>query len=88
MSYWRSHWDRDEWVRVDEADELVFDNCSIEDLVTQIIERTENIKLLPKMYTRIQINDILTLIELRDYLNKVITEKWITQVKILRILGE
>lgn len=88
MSYWGSHWDRDEWVRVDEADELVFDNCSIEDLVTQIIERTENIKLLPKMYTRIQINDILTLIELRDYLNKVITEKWITQVKILRILGE
>lgn len=88
MSYWRSHWDRDEWVRVDDADELVFDNCSIEDLVTQIIERTENIKLLPKMYTRIQINDILTLIELRDYLNKVITEKWITQVKILRILGE
>lgn len=88
MRYWRSHWDRDEWVRVDEADEFVFNNCSIEDLVTQIIEHTENIKLLPKMYTRIQINDILTLIQLRDYLNKVITEEWITQVKILRILGE
>jgi len=88
MSYWGSHWDRDEWVRVDDADELVFNNCWIEDLVTQIIERTENIKLLPKMYTRIQINDMLTLVELRDYLNKVITEKWITQVKILKILGE
>lgn len=88
MSHWRSYWDETEWLRAEDAEKLVFDNCTIKDLVTQIIEQTKNIKLLPKRYTRIQINDILTLIELRDYLNKVITEKWITQVKILRILGE
>lgn len=88
MRYWNSYWDRDDWIRRDEADEIVFNNCSIEDLVTVLIKETNKIQLEPNRYTRIQINDILTLVTLRDHLNKMITEKWLTKIKLLKILGE